>query len=312
MSATEITPSGPVSIVVGVDVGGTKIAAVALVADPSGAPTVLRTVRSPTPHDRVRLVGVIETLVAELAEGHELHAVGLGLAGFLDADGIARQAPNVPALVDADVPRALRDRFSVPVVVDNDANCAAWAARTESAAQESHLVVVAIGTGIGGGFIVDGHLVHGAHGFAGEPGHMVVEPGGTRCVCGQRGCWEAVASGSALDRAAVEVLGPGADGAALFAATAAGGATAEAAEAALGRYCDWLALGIANLVNLLDPSVVLITGGIAAQGDALIGRLRRALSRLPTVFTGRSVELRAVASGPDAAAIGAALIARSA
>ena len=307
------------AIVVGVDVGGTKIAAVVLTADSDadgdGDRDVLAMRRSPTPADGGQLLEAIHALVAGLAEGHELRAIGLGLAGFIDADGIARQAPNVPALLDVDVPAALRARFGVPVVADNDANCAAWAARREAAAGEHHVVVVAIGTGIGGGLVVEDRLVHGAHGFAGEPGHMVVDPAGDRCVCGRRGCWETVASGSALDRAAVELFGPGADGAALFRTADETDETdaadaADAAEEVLAHYCDWLALGIANLVNLLDPSMVLITGGIAAQGDALLRRLRAALSRLPTVFTGRSVEVRTVASGPDSAAIGAALIAR--
>ena len=311
MTSPAPTPE-PTSVVIGVDVGGTKIAAVAFAVESgveTATPVILDSRRAPTPSDSTELVSVITELTVALATERSLRAIGLGLAGFIDATGIARQAPNVPALVDVDLPAALGRRFDVPVVVDNDANCAAWAARHEVVPTATEVVVVAIGTGIGGGLIVDGRLVRGAHGFAGEPGHMVISPGGPPCVCGQAGCWETLASGSALDRAAVATLGPGADGASLFVAAA---ANDPAASRALDAYCDWLALGIANLVNLLDPSTVLITGGIAAQGNALIDRLRPALHRLPTVFTGRTVDVRTVGSGPDSAAIGAGLIARRA
>ena len=294
--------------VVGVDVGGTKIAAVAVGSGewdrPAGDHPSLR---CPTPDDREALIADTLDLIGRVGRGVPPSRIGLGLAGFIGRDGIARQAPNVPALVGTDLAGAIRSRTGCEVVVDNDANCAAWAARHRDAPDEDHLVVVAIGTGIGGGLIVDGSLVRGAHGFAGEPGHMVVDPSGVACPCGQRGCWETVASGTALDRLADEVIGAGARGAELFERADAGD---PAAESALGGYIRWLAVGIANLVNVLDPSSVLISGGIAAQGDALLDRVRPALAALPTVGAGRTVSVRCVSAGPDAAAFGAALLAR--
>ena len=126
-------------------------------------------------------------------------AVGVGLPGLVDLDGTLRAAPNLHGGVGAAIRGPLADALGFPVVVDNDANCAAWAEVVAGAGRgEGHVVLVTLGTGIGGGIVVDGRLQHGAHGFAGEPGHMVVDPDGPLCPCGRHGCWERYASGNGL------------------------------------------------------------------------------------------------------------------
>ncbi len=126
-------------------------------------------------------------------------AIGVGLPGLIDRDGVLRMGPNLPGIVDLDVEEALADVLGRPVVVDNDANCAAWAEHRLGASQgHDHALLVTLGTGIGAGIIADRRLLTGAHGMAAEPGHMIVDPAGPRCPCGQRGCWERYASGSGL------------------------------------------------------------------------------------------------------------------
>ena len=231
------------------------------------------------------------------------------------------QAPNVPSLIGVDLPGRLRERYGVAVTVDNDANCAALAAARLDAPGVDNLIAVTLGTGIGGGLIVDGMLVRGAHGFAGEPGHMIVDVDGPECPCGQRGCWEVYASGNGLARLARQAV---AEGRAPGLLAAAGGdrngvdarlvgrllADGDPAAAAIfDEFAGWVAVGIVNLVNLLDPSVVILGGGLVREGEALLGRIRSQLATYPTFGGGRDVDVRASTVGHLAGAIGAAMAA---
>ncbi len=125
-----------------------------------------------------------------------MHGVGLGAPGLVDRTGTLRYGPNLPGVIDFDFATALTDRVGRPATVDNDATCAAWGEHERGAARGcNHSVTVTLGTGIGAGITVKGELLRGANGFAGEPGHMVVDPDGPLCPCGRRGCWERYASG---------------------------------------------------------------------------------------------------------------------
>lgn len=311
------------AFVIGIDVGGTKVLGVAATmpdAVEAGSP-------EPITHE-VPTVGrpMAESIVAVVDElvdrtGRQPAAIGLGLAGYISNEGIALIAPNVASIVGVDLGSVLRERYGVPIAADNDANCAARAAAAIDAPGVAHLVAITLGTGIGGGLIVDGRLVRGAHGFAGEPGHMIVDVGGPVCPCGQRGCWEVLASGSGLGRLARRAVDDGRAGAVL---AAAGGdigrvdgplvsrllAEGEPEAAALfDELATWVAVGLVNLANLLDPELIVLGGGLVREGDELLDRIRRELATYPTWAQARDIEVRVSRVGHLSGALGAALAA---
>ena len=203
MTGTPTTDEQPDSLFIGVDVGGTKTLAVLVRPGRDGPPQIVDRELAPSGADDPAVVdGIVDAAVALIdrarPSGLQVAAIGVGLAGFVDPGGVVRAAPNALGLVDQDVRGRLHAATGVPVVIDNDANCMAVAAHAVLAPKSMHLVAVTFGTGIGGGLVVDGRLVHGARGFAGEPGHMVVDPDGPLCPCGQHGCWERYASGAGL------------------------------------------------------------------------------------------------------------------
>jgi glucokinase len=308
--------------VAGVDLGGTKILGVAV--DPARPTEVLAEARVLTPRGADSQVEAMAAVVERLqAEVGTLDAVGVGAAGLVDRSGVLRHGPNLPGVQDLDVAVALGGRLGLPVVVDNDATCATWAeARIGAAVGAQHAVLVTLGTGIGGGIVADGSLLRGAYGFAGEPGHMCVDPQGPRCPCGRRGCWERFASGSGLARLALDAAFaeriPGV-------VALAGGdpqdvrgehvtrAAATGDPGALGVMADfgwWVALGVAALVNVLDPEVVVIGGGLVAAGDLLLEPIRAAYLDLVLAPDHRPlVDIRPAALGERAGAVGGALLA---
>jgi len=249
-------------------------------------------------------------------------AIGLGLPGFIDRRGVARQAPNLQAAIGVDLGAHLRHHLGVPVTVDNDANCAALAARTVDAPDGDVVLAVTFGTGIGGGFVLDGRVLRGHHGFAGEPGHMVVKAGGDLCVCGQHGCWEVYASGNALGRLARAAVDRGDAPAVLDAAggdvTAVDGkvvadvarAGDAAAQRVMDEYAGWVAVGLVNLVNLFDPDAIVLGGGVVADEDVFMGRVRSAVQTSVLTAGERETPLIVSSLGPEAGAVGAAILAR--
>jgi glucokinase len=300
-------------VAVGVDVGGTKILVV------SGSPD--RDLRLPTPRGGGNVVEAIADAVEQLGGAD---AVGVGVAGLVDRRGVLRIGPNLPGIIGFPYRDALRERLEVPVVVDNDATTAMWAELQLGAARgATEAVLVTLGTGIGGGHVTGGVLQRGAHGFAGEPGHMVVDPRGPHCPCGRRGCWERFASGSGLGRLARDAA---AAGRAPRILQLAGGdpeavrgehVTTAAAEgdrgaiAVLREFGWWVALGIANLVNVLDPEVVVVGGGLAEAGELLIGPVRERYAELVLAPDHRPpVRIVAAELGERAGAIGARLLAQ--
>lgn len=316
-------PAGPLAI--GIDVGGTKLAGG--VVDRYGRVSGLT--RADTPAgDPARLRDVIVDLVEELAAAHPVVAVGVGAAGWVDpGPGRIRFAPHL-AWRDEPLREELARALRRPVRLENDANAAAWAEYRFGAGRPGGdpLLLVTVGTGIGGGIVAGGRLLRGAHGFAGEPGHQVVVPDGRPCGCGRRGCLEQYASGPALVRsvraAAAEQPAAAAGlrelvgdldrltGPLVTTAARAGDKLARDAFDQLGR---WLGAGLADLVQLLDPELLVIGGGVAEAGELLLAPAREAYrqalgqrGRLPVA------QLRAARLGSLAGLVGAADLARAA
>lgn len=305
----------------GVDVGGTKMLAVAL--DEAGA--VIAVERRSTPSGTAALVEGMASIVEALAgRCGSLGAVGAGIPGMVDRDGAVRFSPNLPGVVDAPIRALLADRLGQPVVVENDATCAAWAERSVGAGQGSDdVIVVTLGTGIGGGIVSGRHLLLGRNGFAGEIGHMVVDTHGPPCPCGQRGCWERYASGSGLGRLArdaaqagradrvVELAGGDPESVRGEHVTSAAAEGDPGALEIIDTFAWWLALGLANLANAFDPEVFVLGGGLAASGDVLLEPARRAFIGLVEGGSTYRPAVRIVqaALGERAGAIGAALLA---
>jgi glucokinase len=316
------------SLIAGLDLGGTKILGV--VADPAAPRTVLCSVRVDTPRGAGALVagmaGVVAELRAEVArrELGDLDAVGVGIAGLVDRAGVLRVAPNLPGVVDLDVHGDLSAATGLPVAVDNDANVATLAEHRVGAGQlADDMVLVTLGTGIGGGIVSGGVLQRGAVGFAGEPGHMVVDPNGPPCPCGRRGCWERFASGSGLGRIARDAAHAGrADSVVALAGgdpesvrgehvtRAAADGDPEALEL-MREFGWWVALGVSNLENLLDPAVIVIGGGLAEAGELLIAPTREAYADLVLAHDHRPpARIVGAELGADAGAIGSVLLAQ--
>jgi len=316
-----------VTLAIGVDVGGTKVLAAAI--DPTDPTVIVVSQRVPTPLGGPAIVEAITAAARQVLDDVDdkglgpVAGVGVGLPGLVDLDGCLRSAPNLHGGIGASVRQPLADALELPVVVDNDANCAAWAEVVAGAGVgATEVLLVTLGTGIGGGLVVKGRLHHGARGFAGEPGHMVVDPNGPLCPCGRRGCWERYASGSGLAwlarRAAARGDAPGLIeraggeiGAIHGEHVAVAAADGEpGARAVFDEFGWWVGLGIANLVNVLDPELVLVGGGLADVGHLFVDQARAAFTAQVLGSADRTPTRVEVATlGSDAGAIGAALLA---
>jgi glucokinase len=304
---------------IGVDVGGTKVLGVLTTSDGE----MLGEERVPTPAGGDAILDAVAAVIEKLRAGHDTALVGVGMPGLVDNDGVLRFAPNLPGVVDLAVRSDLEGRFrGVTVRVENDATCAVWGERVLGAAKGiDHLLLVTLGTGIGGGIVSDGRLLRGANGFAGEIGHMIVNPHGPPCRCGQRGCWERYASGSGLGRIAREAANAGQADRVM---ELAGGdpedvkgehvtqAAAEGDAQAVEIFNDfawWLALGLANLANIYDPSVFVLGGGLIEAGDVLMAPTRTAFVDLVEGAEHRApVDIVPALLGEHAGAIGAAAL----
>ena len=308
---------------IGVDIGGTKVLAGEVLPDG----TVARTARRSTPGRLVDVAVVEDALteaVLEVADGRRIDAVGLAAAGFVDAAGERVMfAPHLPWRMDPTRAR-LEARWGVPVALDNDANCAARAEYALGVARGyTDVVMITLGTGIGGSLVLAKTLLRGQNGMAGEFGHMQVVPDGQACECGGTGCWEQYCSGNALARFARVHLDNretmleeacGGDPSALTGpmvteAARLGDPVALEAFASVGR---WLGVGVANLVAAFDPELVVVGGGVSAAGDLLLGPARQALAESLVGAGHRDIPpLRQARFGPEAGIIGAADLART-
>lgn len=314
----------PTSDTIGVDLGGTHLRVARVGAD--GA--ISHDERAPSPDGgwRALVDAVAAGVRACVAAGSAapVRAVGVGVAALVDDDGVARYAPNLPALVNAPLRAEIAAAVGLPTVVDNDANVAAWGELAHGAARGArHALVLTLGTGIGGGIIVDGRVYRGAHGFAAEVGHWQFDPRERVCACGEPGHWEAWASGTGLGVLARAAAAAGEAPAVLARAGGDVGAVtgehvgaaalegAPDALALLDRYADLVAIGVAGLANILDPELVVVGGGLVTLGDVLLDRIR---DRFPRHLEGRAyrppIPIVAAALGEQAGVVGAAVLAR--
>ncbi len=312
-------------LTVGIDIGGTKV--LAGVVDSTGQ--VLHVERRPTIGHDVRLVeDTIVELVNDLARRHDIAAVGIGAAGFVDSSrSVVMFSPHLDWRREP-LRARVADRVRIPVVVDNDANTAALAeCRFGAGVGQRFVLCATLGTGIGGALVIDNRVYRGANGMAGEFGHIQVVRDGHRCECGNRGCWEQYASGNALVREARELVRAnspvahhlrdlvGGDPGLLT-----GPQITQAARDGdplsielIGDVGEWLGVGLAGMAAAFDPSCVIVGGGVSAAGDLLLEPTRRAFAR---TLTGRGHRpeppVLLARLGPDAGFIGAADMARSA
>ena len=303
---------------VGIDVGGTKAQAVVLDA----AGTVVESAQRPTPRGDHSLDALIDVL-GELADevGHEA-SVGVGVPGLVTRNGVLRAAPNLDGVADFAISELLSARFGTHVRVDNDATCATIAEwRLGAGSGTSDMVLITLGTGIGGGLVANGSLQRGANGFAGEFGHMVIDPAGAPCPCGRRGCWERYASGSGLAMLAREaatghrlhdvVRHAGGDpqtvrGEHVQAAASDGDPEALAV---IDDFARWVALGLANLANAFDPELFVLGGGLASGAHLYLEPISRWFAQLLYQPDLRQIPRIEFATwGPLAGAVGAALL----
>lgn len=279
----------------GIDVGGTKFLGVVL--DDDGVVVVER--RRSTPHGGEEIVNGLIDFAAELAPYDTL---GVGVPGLVTRDGVIRASPNLVGASEVRVGERVAAALGHPVWVDNDATCATLAEWQHGAARgHDDVVLVTLGTGIGGGFVMGGRLQRGANGFAGEIGHMVVQPDGPFCVCGRRGCWERFASGRGL-----QMLAGGRLGEDVVAAARAGD---RESRVVIDTFAHWVALGLVNLTNILDPACLILGGGLATAPDVFLPPIEREFRALLYSPEHRpSPVLNFAALGERAGAVGAALL----
>jgi glucokinase len=313
------------SYTIGVDVGGTKV--LGGVVDENGA--VLKTARRDTPREGgSALTSTIAEVALELSAEFDVTGVGLSAAGFVSSDRKTMLAtPNIAGWNGVQLEAELRALINLPIVLENDANAAAWGeARFGAGRGRENMLMVTVGTGIGGGIIVNGQLLRGAFGIAAEIGHLRVFPEGHLCGCGARGCFEQYASGNALLRHAREAIAASPDLARNLLSRGDGtleGLTGRAitdaardgdqvALAAFNTTAQWLGAGIASLSVILDPECVVIGGGVVDAGEILLGPTRVALERYMP-FAGKHPSPRIIAAtlGNEAGLVGAADLARA-
>ncbi|HET7304282.1 MAG TPA: ROK family glucokinase [Segeticoccus sp.] len=310
------------TLTIGLDIGGTKIGGG--VVDDRG--TLLATGRKPSPaQDPDAIAGAAADLVRELSAGRDVAAVGVACAGFIDKSGATVLfAPNL-AWRDEPMKRRLESALELPVIIENDANAAAWGEfRFGPARDVDDMVFLTVGTGVGGGVVLDGRLLRGAWGVAAELGHMRVVPDGIRCGCGNRGCWEQYSSGNALLREARDLVSSGSPHAAKL-IEACGGEPDRLRGTDVTRLADdgdpaalelvadlgrWLGEGAASVAAILDPELIVLGGGVSEAGDLLLEPAQTAYRRQLTGRGHRPEARFALATlGNAAGIIGAATLA---
>lgn len=305
---------------IGVDIGGTSTKA-ALV-DETGAIHSRVEVPTDTFAGTKSILAVTETLVGRAPDlGLRVAAVGVGAAGFVDVrSGTVTFSPNL-SYGDSNVATALREHVGLSVFVDNDANAAAWGEACFGGAKGArHLALLTLGTGVGGGFVVDGQLIRGATGAGSEVGHMVIDPVGPECPCGLRGCLEQFASGSAIARMAKAALQDGTKSAIVDFAGSVEDVTAHDVSKAAAAFDDtargvlrsagkYLAIGMSNVVNMFDPDVIVLSGSVVKAGEPYLGPARDELNRRTLAQRRRPVRLDVSSLGIDAGIVGAAALA---
>ena len=294
-------------LAIGIDIGGTQLR-VALV-DGSGAILRRAAVRTEASAGPSAVIAQIAELVAQVTDGVDRSAVlgaGVSCPGPLDTiTGTALGVPTLAGWTDIPVVRLIGAALDLPVRLENDGIAAAngeW--RFGAGRGLANLVYVTVSTGIGGGIVLDGRLLHGRRGMAGHVGHMIVERDGVLCACGNRGCWEAYASGTAFAAAATKAAKPLADAKAVFDAARGGDALALSLVA---EEADWLGIGVVSLAHLFSPQKIIIGGGLANGFDLLLPGIARRLAEgaMPAF---RDVEVVPAMLGDNPGLVGAAAL----
>jgi glucokinase len=317
----ELPTEGAMNIV-GVDVGATKIAAGVV----SSEGEVLSRARYPTVTSREGLLDTLAQVISEVSDGFEVDGVCLGVPGLvLDQENKVIFSPNLPAIEGIPLKDELEPKVGFPVTVENDNNAAAWGEfRFGAGSEAEHLLFVGLGTGIGGGIVIHGQLLRGALGAAGELGHVTVQATGPRCACGNRGCLEAVASGTAIGRRAREVAAEQPDSALgqLAAELAAEREVSgedvtnlaregdEATLSVLEEVGRWLGIGLAGFVNTFNPEVVVVGGGVMEAGELILKAARKEVHLRARSPSRELVEVKEATLGPESGVLGAAALAQ--
>ena len=304
---------------IGVDIGGTKIAAA--VVSPEGK--ILNELRYPTqaiPPNR--LTETIARAITEVRDGFEVGGACLAVPGFvLSAENKVIFAPNLHEIENIPLDEEMGPKTGLRVTVENDANAAAWGEFRFGAGKDvDHQVFITLGTGVGGGVITHGVLLRGAQGAGGELGHVTIDPTGPRCGCGNYGCLEALASGTAIQRHAREVanekprsaLGRLATDRQVLGedVTRLAEEGDEAALQVLKETGVWLGIGLAGFVNVFNPEVVAIGGGASRAGEFILGPARKEVQLRARSPSRDLVEIKLATLGPESGVLGAAALAR--
>jgi len=309
-------------LTIGIDIGGTKISAG--VVDSSG--NLIDSSRCSTPLEGGKeLVSSVIGLVKESNKKHEIKGIGISIAALISSDyGTIVGAPNIANLSKLNFVNEIKEEFKLPIIIENDANAAMWAEfKFGSAKGLNPVMFLIIGTGVGGGLVIDGKLFKGANGIGAEFGHMCVVPNGLLCGCGSKGCIEQYASGGALIRYANEALLANPDkseevlsfgegklsGTALTKAAKAGN---ELALAAFSKQADWLGLACASYSLIIDPQAIIIGGGVVDAGELFLAPVRAAMRKyMPFAESHVPPKIIAAKFGNDAGLIGAADLVRA-
>ena len=309
------------ALTIGVDIGGTKVSAG--VVDSEG--NVVASDRRSTPvSGGAELITTITDLIKSFQSQYEIAGIGISVAALISADqGTIVGAPNIANLSKLNFVEELKKSFSLPVIAENDANSAMWAEfKFGNAKGLNPVMFFIIGTGVGGGLVIDGKLFKGANGIGAEFGHMCVVPNGLLCGCGSKGCIEQYASGGALIRYANEGIldnpqgsetllsfGEGkVTGSGLTKAAKAGN---ELALAAFNKQADWLGLACASYSLIIDPEAIIIGGGVADAGELFLAPVREAMRKyMPFAESHVPPKIIAAKFGNDAGLIGAADLVR--
>jgi len=311
--------------IIGVDLGGTKI--LSAIVTKNG--NIVKKVQVPTQASRGRarvvknIVRSIRTLLMDARVPlSDIEAIGVGAPGpVLFKEGVVLNPPNLPGWKRVPLKKILAREFRKKVVLDNDANAAALGEGAFGFAKGlKNFIFITVSTGIGGGLVIDGKLLRGAWGGAGEVGHMIIEPSGPRCGCGRRGCLEAMASGSAIARLAKAKLKTnkrslmlklaGGDISKVNAKTVEDAARSgdSLAKKIINRAARYLGMGLANLINILAPDAIGLGGGVMKMGQMFLGPAEKAARELSLSPAAKLVKIVRAKLGEDAGVIGAAAL----
>ena len=276
----------------GFDIGGTNLRVLRLNDD--GSSSALQ--QQPHPNEPEAIISIVvelaRTLIKETTES--IKAIGVGCAGHVLPTGVIQSSPNLPNFIDFPLKQILEEEIQTQVLVENDANCSAWAEYQIGAGVGiENLLVISFGTGIGAGLILGGSIFRGSYGLAGEVGHMTLEENGRPCPCGNYGCWEQYSSGAELSN----LISKNETHAVPY-------------EDILTEFGEKVAVGFRNLSHVLDPEMIIVTGGITSIGDPLLNAIQVAYyKRVGHRDNGKLTQIRLGMFGNEAGALGAALMA---